>query len=100
MSLEEQAVIAQGCRHLLARIIYQALKDERLNGKPQRDWPWLDWHPRSELDAFWQSQWFKSICELLDIEAEDVLQLAAKARRNGRQNLESSGAPHSSPPGC
>jgi hypothetical protein len=84
MSLEQQAVVAQCCRHLLARIIYQALKDEGLEGRPKRDWPWEDWHPRSELDTFWQGEWFASICDWLDIEPEGVLQLAAEARPNGR----------------
>jgi len=86
MSLEEQALIGQSCRHLLARIVQQALKDEKLDSKPMRDWPWLDWHPRQELDAFWSSQWFGDICELLDIEADSVVELAVKARRNGRNS--------------
>ena len=84
MPLEQQALVAQGCRNLLARILQQALKDETLQGFPRRDWPWSDLHPRIELDSFWRSEWFHEICEWLDIQPDNVLQLAEEARRNGR----------------
>lgn len=83
LTLEEQAAIGQGHRHLLARILYQAVKDEKLGGRPRRGWPWENWHPRLELDAFWQSAWCASICEWLDLPHEKVLQLVEEARRNG-----------------
>ena len=86
MSLEMQAAIASNCRHLLARILYQALRDEKLDRRPQRGWPWENWHPRLELDAFWQSEWFEGICEWLDIQPGSVVELARKARRNGRSD--------------
>jgi len=77
--------VAAGCRNLLAAILLQALKDEALDGWPRRDWPWTYLHPRAELDAFWRSEWFESICDWLDLDADRVRQVA-KAVRDGRRN--------------
>ena len=85
MSLEEQGLLAQGCRNLLAAVLARAVKDARLNAKPGRTWPWPGLAPRRELDFFFASLWFRNICELLDIEPASVLKCVDAATHHERE---------------
>ena len=90
-TLAEHVAAGRGARRLLARVLYQALVDESLlqeNALPDKYWPWNgEWAPREELDAFWQSDTLEWLCDWLDRDIENVLELT-EGIRDGTQHIE------------
>ena len=78
----------EGCRRLLAAILKQAVKDATLARKPDRStWPWPGLPVQDELHAFWQSCWFESICQWLDLDPNRVRRWAAENGNGHRQGV-------------